>query len=103
MVIIEFSGGLDVVNFKICVVKDGDYYWVIGFKMFIISGVNVDYYIVVVCMGELGYGGISLLLIEKGIFGFSVGRKLKKMGWWVSDIVEFFFEDCVVFKLNFIG
>lgn len=103
LVVIEFFGGFDVVNLKICVVCDGDYYCVSGSKIFIISGVCVDYYMVVVCIGGEGFVGISLLLVEKGIVGFSVGCKLKKMGWWVLDIVELFFDDCWVFVENFIG
>ncbi|OZB05775.1 MAG: acyl-CoA dehydrogenase, partial [Marinobacter sp. 34-60-7] len=43
-----------------------------------------------------GHGGISLLLIDRDMPGFSRGRKLKKMGWWASDTAELFFEDCRV-------
>ncbi|MVF10660.1 acyl-CoA dehydrogenase [Ketobacter sp. MCCC 1A13808] len=103
LAITEPSGGSDVANLKTRAVKDGDYYRVTGSKTFITSGVNADYYTVAVRTGEPGYGGISLLLIEKGTPGFSVGRKLKKMGWWASDTAELFFEDCAVPKSNLIG
>jgi acyl-CoA dehydrogenase len=53
--------------------------------------------------GEPGFGGVSLLLIEKGTPGFSVGRTLKKTGWWASDTAELFFEDCRVPASNLIG
>ena len=49
------------------------------------------------------YSGISLLLIEKGTPGFTVGKKLKKMGWHASDTAELFFEDCLVPTSNLIG
>ncbi|MCB1838155.1 MAG: acyl-CoA dehydrogenase family protein, partial [Alcanivoracaceae bacterium] len=69
----------------------------------ITSGVRADYYTVAVRTGDVGYGGVSLLLIEKDTPGFSVGRKLRKMGWWASDTAELFFEDCRVPATNLIG
>ncbi len=71
--------------------------------MFITSGVIADYYTVAVRTGEEGYGGISLILIRRGTEGFSVGRSLKKMGWWASDTAELFFNDCLVPEENLIG
>eukprot|EP01030_Chromulinospumella_sphaerica_P012985 gene12985-12767_t len=46
---------------------------------------------------------VNLLLIEKGTPGFTVGRQLKKMGWWASDTAELFFDDCPVPVGNLIG
>ena len=53
--------------------------------------------------GGIGFPGISLLLVEKGTAGFSVGRKLKKTGWWASDTAELFFDGCLVPAENLIG
>lgn len=103
LAITEPSGGSDVANLKTRAVKDGDHYRVTGSKTFITSGFHADYYTVAVRTGGDGYGGISLLLIEKGTPGFSVGRKLKKMGWWASDTAELFFDDCMVPASNLIG
>ena len=64
---------------------------------------RADYYTVAVRTGDPGFGGISLLLVEKDTPGFTVGRKLKKMGWWASDTAELFFEDCRVPAENLIG
>jgi acyl-CoA dehydrogenase len=58
---------------------------------------------VAVRTGDVGYGGISLLLIERERAGFSVGQPLKKMGWWASDTAELFFNDVLVPKSNLIG
>jgi acyl-CoA dehydrogenase len=99
----EPSGGSDVANLNTRAVRDGDCYRVTGSKTFITSGVRADYYTVAVRTGGDGFGGISLLLIEKGAAGFSVGRKLKKMGWWASDTAELFFDDCRVPLDNLIG
>jgi acyl-CoA dehydrogenase len=103
LAITEPNGGSDVANLQTRAVRDGDHYVVNGAKTFITSGVRADYYTVAVRTGDKGYGGISLLLIEKGTPGFTVGRKLKKMGWWASDTAELFFEDCRVPAENLIG
>lgn len=103
LAITEPSGGSDVANLKTRAVSDGDYYRVTGSKVFITSGIRADYYTVAVRTGGEGYGGISLLLMEKGMPGFSVGQPLKKTGWWASDTAELFFDDVKVPKSNLIG
>ena len=103
LAITEPGGGSDVANLQTRAVRDGDFYRVSGSKTFITSGVRADFYTVAVRTGEPGFAGISLLLIEKGTPGFTVGRQLKKMGWWASDTAELFFEDCQVPVGHLIG
>ncbi|MDF1820537.1 MAG: acyl-CoA dehydrogenase family protein [Alcanivoracaceae bacterium] len=103
LAITEPGGGSDVANLRTRAKRDGDHYVVNGSKTFITSGVRADYYTVAVRTGDAGYGGVSLLLIEKGTPGFTVGRNLKKTGWWASDTSELFFEDCRVPVENLIG
>ncbi|WP_129558446.1 acyl-CoA dehydrogenase family protein [Pseudomonas aeruginosa] len=103
LAVTEPSGGSDVANLKTRAVRDGDHYRVSGSKTFITSGVRADYYTVAVRTGGEGFAGISLLLVEKGTAGFSVGRKLKKMGGWASGTAELFFDDCRVPAENLIG
>ncbi|MBG7417925.1 acyl-CoA dehydrogenase family protein [Pseudomonas aeruginosa] len=103
LAVTEPSGGSDVANLKTRAVRDGDHYRVSGSKTFITSGVRADYYTVAMRTGGEGFAGISLLLVEKGTAGCSVGRKLKKMGWWASDTAELFFDDCRVPAENLIG
>ncbi|WP_236194463.1 acyl-CoA dehydrogenase family protein [Pseudomonas glycinae] len=103
LAVTEPGGGSDVANLQTRAVRDGDHYRVSGSKTFITSGVRADYYTVAVRTGAPGFGGISLLLIEKGTPGFTVGRQLKKMGWWASDTAELFFHDCRVPVGNLIG
>ena len=103
LAVTEPGGGSDVANLQTRAVRDGDFYRVSGSKTFITSGVRADFYTVAVRTGAPGFGGISLLLIEKGTPGFSVGRQLKKMGWWASDTAELFFDDCRVPVGNLIG
>jgi acyl-CoA dehydrogenase len=103
LAVTEPGGGSDVANLQTRAVRDGDFYRVSGSKTFITSGVRADFYTVAVRTGEPGFAGISLLLIEKGTPGFTVGRQLKKMGWWASDTAELFFDDCRVPVENLIG
>ena len=103
LAITEPGGGSDVASLQTRAVRDGDVYRVSGSKTFITSGVRADFYTVAVRTGAPGFGGISLLLIEKGTPGFTVGRQLKKMGWWASDTAELFFDDCRVPVGNLIG
>lgn len=103
LAVTEPGGGSDVANLQTRAARDGDVYRVSGSKTFITSGVRADFYTVAVRTGAPGFGGISLLLIEKGTPGFTVGRQLKKMGWWASDTAELFFDDCRVPVGNLIG
>lgn len=103
LAITEPNGGSDVANLKTRAVSDGDCYRVTGSKTFITSGIRADYYTVAVRTGGDGYGGISLLLMEKGMPGFTTGKPLRKHGWWASDTAELFFDDVKVPKSNLIG
>lgn len=103
LAITEPNGGSDVANLKTRAVSGGDFYRVTGSKTFITSGIRADYYTVAVRTGGDGYGGISLLLMEKGMPGFTTGKPLKKHGWWASDTAELFFDDVKVPKSNLIG
>jgi len=103
LAITEPSGGSDVAAIKTRAVREGEDYIVNGSKTFITSGHRADYYTVAVRTGGDGFGGISLLLIEKDRPGFTRGKNLKKTGWWASDTAELFFEDCRVPATNLIG
>ena len=103
LAITEPDGGSDVAAIRTRAVREGDSYRVSGSKTFITSGIRADYYTVAVRTGSEGHGGISLLLIEKDSPGFTVGKPLRKMGWWASDTAELFFDDCRVPADHLIG
>lgn len=103
LAITEPDGGSDVAAIRTRALRDGDSYRVSGSKTFITSGIRADYYTVAVRTGGEGHAGISLLLIEKDSPGFSVGKPLRKMGWWASDTAELFFDDCRVPADHLIG
>ncbi len=103
LAVTEPGGGSDVASLKTKAVRDGDHYIVNGSKTFITSGIRADHYTVAVRTGGEGHGGVSLLLIDRDMPGFSRGKKLRKMGWWASDTAELFFEDCRVPVNRLIG
>ncbi len=103
LAITEPGGGSDVAGITTRAVRDGDHYVVDGAKTFITSGCRADVLTVAVRTGGAGHGGVSLLVIERDTPGFSVGRKLKKMGWWASDTAELRFEGCRVPVENLLG
>ena len=99
----EPNAGSDVANIKTRAVRDGDYYIVNGSKTFITSGCRANFITTAVRTGEPGYKGVSLLLIDSSTPGFSVSKKIKKMGWWCSDTAELSFVDCRVPAENILG
>ena len=64
-----------------------------GTKTYITSGVRADFVVTAVRTGEAGAHGISLLVIEEGTPGFTVSKRLAKMGWLSSDTAELSFVD----------
>ncbi|WP_045747767.1 acyl-CoA dehydrogenase family protein [Actinoplanes rectilineatus] len=101
--ITEPGAGSDVTGLRTTAVRDGDDYVVNGAKMFITSGVRADFVTTAVRTGGPGAAGISMLIVEKGTPGFTVSRKLDKMGWLCSDTAELSFDDCRVPVHNLIG
>lgn len=102
LAITEPSGGSDVAQLKTRAERVGNKYVVNGSKMFITSGMRADYYTVAVRTGGPGMGGISLMLIEKDMRGFTQTR-LEKMGWHCSDTAALYFDNVEVPPENMIG
>ncbi len=101
--ITEPNAGSDVANIRTRAVRKNDHYVVSGGKMFITSGARANQLTCAVRTGGEGYRGISLLVIDSDTPGYSVSRKLKKMGWWASDTAQIFFDDCKVPAENLLG
>ncbi|MFC7342885.1 acyl-CoA dehydrogenase family protein [Saccharopolyspora griseoalba] len=103
LAITEPDGGSDVGHLRTRAERDGDHYVVNGAKTFITSGCRADFVVAAVRTGGPGAEGISLLVIEKGTPGFTVTRKLEKMGWHASDTAELSFADARVPVANLVG
>jgi len=99
----EPDAGSDVARLRTRAVRDGDSYVVTGSKMYITSGTRADFVTTAVRTGGEGAHGISLLLLERGMPGFTVSRPLRKMGWLCSDTAELRFDEVRVPASNLIG
>lgn len=100
----EPNTGSDAGNMRTVAVKDGDYYILNGAKNFITHGKSGDVAVVIVRTGEVGDShGMTAFIIEKGISGFSSGKKENKLGMRASETAELIFTDCRVHKSQIIG
>ncbi|MER5701049.1 acyl-CoA dehydrogenase family protein [Micromonospora sp. NPDC002296] len=103
LAITEPDGGSDVAAIRTHARRDGDHYVVNGSKTYITSGARADFVTTAVCTGFPGSGELTLLVIDKGTPGFTVGRRLEKLGWHCSDTAELSFADVRVPVDNRIG
>ncbi|QDY10981.1 acyl-CoA dehydrogenase [Micromonospora sp. HM134] len=103
LAITEPDGGSDVASIRTTARRDGDHYLVNGSKTYVTSGVRADFVTTAVCGDFPGSGSLHLLVIDKGTPGFTVGRKLDKLGWHCSDTAELSFVDVRVPVANRIG
>jgi butyryl-CoA dehydrogenase len=100
----EPQAGTDAGSLKTSAVLKGDHYLVNGTKTFVTNGGIADLFILFVLTNpEAKSKGISCLLVDKGLKGFNIGTKEKKMGIRGSDTREISFEDCLVPKVNLLG
>lgn len=101
----EPNCGSDVGGIQTTAKKEGDYYILNGTKMFITNG-NIADVILTFAYTDKSKGkssGISPFVVEKQTKGFSVGKKLSKMGVRASPTCELIFEDCKIPKENLVG
>jgi acyl-CoA dehydrogenase len=103
LAITEPDGGSDVAGIRTSARRDGDDFIVNGAKTYITSGVRADFVVTAVRTGDAGAHGISLLVVEKGMPGFTVSRKLEKMGWLSSDTAELSYADVRVPRTHLVG
>ncbi len=100
----EPNAGSDAAALKTRAVREGSSYVVNGTKMFITNGTICDYVILAAYTDPSKRGsGISLFIVEKGTPGFTVSRKLDKVGIWSAETAELVFEDCRVPAENLLG
>jgi len=103
LAITEPGGGSDVGHLTTRAAKEGDEYILNGAKTYITSGVRADYVVTAARTGGPGAAGVSLIVVDKGIPGFEVSRKLDKMGWRSSDTAELSYTDVRVPSANLVG
>ena len=119
--ITEPGTGSDMASITTRAVRDGDRYRLTGSKIFITNGVYGDLYFVAARVAGRGeaegepsnsisqggknkrHHGISMFLVERDTPGFTVSRRLDKMGMRASDTAELSLQDCPVPALNLLG
>ena len=101
----EPDAGSDVAGIRTRAVRDGDDFVLNGSKIFITNGVLADVYFVAAKtnLEVKGSRGVSILILDRDTPGFTVSRKLDKMGWRSSDTAELSFQDCRVSTSQLLG
>ncbi|WP_026555136.1 acyl-CoA dehydrogenase family protein [Arthrobacter sp. 35W] len=102
----EPGTGSDLAGMATTAVRDGDSFILNGSKTFITGGTNADLVIVVARTSsdsEDRRSGLTLLVVEDGMEGFTKGRKLDKLGLRSSDTAELAFVDVRVPAANVLG
>jgi len=100
----ETGTGSDAGGMHTTAVKDGDYYIVNGSKNFITHAISADVFVVIVRTGEKGDShGMSAFVFEKGMEGFSSGKKEDKLGMRASETGGLFFDNCRIHKDQMLG
>lgn len=100
----EPEAGSDATSQKTTAEDKGDYYLLNGTKNWITNGSTASVYIVIAqTHREKGHKGINALIVEKGLDGFTIGKKENKLGIRGSDTHSLMFSDVKVPKENRIG
>jgi len=102
----EPGTGSDLAGIRTTAVRDGDSYVLNGAKTFITGGLLADLVIVVARTStdpDNRRAGLTLLVVEDGMPGFTRGRVLHKLGIKVQDTVELAFDDVRVPVANRLG
>ena len=100
----EPGAGSDLQGIRTAAARDGDHYILNGSKMFITNGYLCDLVIVVAKTNPAkGAKGMSLLVVDTSMPGFSKGKCLKKVGMKAQDTCELFFDNVHVPAENLLG
>jgi butyryl-CoA dehydrogenase len=100
----EPGAGSDVASLRTKAVRKNGSWVLNGTKMFITNGAIADVALIYARTGtDTGQAGISAFIVEKGTPGFSVGKKLNKMGVRTSPTSELIFDECEIPEENLVG
>ena len=101
----EPNSGSDVVSMSLHAEKQGNKTYLLnGTKMWITNGPDADVLIIYAKTDpSAGSKGISAFIVEKDMVGFSVGKKIDKLGMRGSNTSELIFDNCEVPEDNILG
>jgi acyl-CoA dehydrogenase len=103
LAVTEPEAGSDVAGIRTRAVRDGDVFLINGAKTYITSATRADFVTTAVRTGDDPHRGVSLIVVDTGSPGFSVVRRLEKMGWLCSDTGELGYVDVRVPAENLVG
>jgi citronellyl-CoA dehydrogenase len=95
--------GSDVAGLRTTARKDGGDYVINGAKTYITNGAIADFITLAVRTGDEGHFGVSLVLFPTNTPGFTVGRKLDKLGTRSVDSCELHFDNCRIPQRYLLG
>jgi citronellyl-CoA dehydrogenase len=100
----EPGAGSDVAAIATTAKRENNHYVINGSKMFITNGTQADFYTLLArTSDDPGYHSFSLFVVPADLPGVVVSRKLEKLGVWISDTAELFFDNVQVPVENLIG
>ena len=100
----EANAGSDAAGMETTAKKDGDYFIINGTKQWITNGGDAETYSVIAISDKSkGPRGATAFILEKGMPGFTFGKKENKMGIRCSATRELVFQDCKVHKSQILG
>ena len=100
----EAGSGSDAFALTTRAVEAGDGFRISGRKLWITNGSEAEVFITFATVDpQAGYRGITAFVVERGVAGFTIGRKEDKLGIRASSTCELLFEDCVVPRANVLG
>ncbi|MCI5054961.1 MAG: acyl-CoA dehydrogenase [Flavobacteriales bacterium] len=100
----EPEAGSDATSQRTTAIDMGDHYVLNGTKNWITNGGTASTYLVIAQTDtSKGHRGINVLIVEKGMEGFTIGPKENKLGIRASDTHSLMFQDVKVPKENRIG
>ncbi len=100
----EHNTGSDAGGMNTTAVQDGDHWVVNGAKNFITHGKSGDISVVIVRTGKKGDSkGMTAFVFEKGMQGFTSGKKENKLGMRASETAELIFDNCRIPDANRLG
>ena len=100
----EAGSGSDAFALATRAAEKGDEWILNGRKLWITNGNEADIFLIFANINpEAGYRGITAFMVERGMPGFTVGKKEDKLGIRASSTCELILEDCRVPRANVLG
>jgi len=100
----EAESGSDAFALQTRARESGDGFTISGRKLWITNAYEAEFFIVFATVNpDAGYRGITAFIVERGMKGFTVGKKEDKLGIRASSTCELLLEDCPVPRASVLG